>query len=75
MNRENFYDVVAPVAKAEATVTMYEFAGGAYPLVSSIGVVGNVALTKILPNMDHYDPVLAGRILRADLMAAGMGKI
>lgn len=112
VSRDNFYDVVVPVAKAEGTVTMYNFAGsfgdtwkelttrfeakygikvnytdvvgdqanqqliavqkagqdapvdvyfaggGGYPLLSSTGVVGKIALTKILPNMDHYDPVL-----------------
>ncbi|CZT37377.1 extracellular solute-binding protein [Rhizobium sp. 9140] len=114
--RDNFYEIVVPAAKAEGTVTMYNFAGsfgdtwkelirrfeakygikvsysdvkgdqanqqliavqaagqdspvdvyfaggGGYPLLSSKGVVGKIALTKILPNMDHYDPVLSETI-------------
>jgi multiple sugar transport system substrate-binding protein/putative spermidine/putrescine transport system substrate-binding protein len=113
VTRQNFYDIVVPAAKAEGTVTMYNFAGsfadtwkelitrfetkygikvtysdvkgdqanqqliavqaagqdspvdayfaggGSYPLLSSKGVVGKIALTKILPNMDTYDPALA----------------
>lgn len=113
VTRDNFYEVVVPAAKAEGSVTMYNFAGsfgdtwqelirrfeakygikvsysdvkgdqanqqliavqsagqdspvdvyfaggGGYPLLSSKGVVGKIALTKILPNMDHYDPVLS----------------
>ncbi len=113
VTRENFYDIVVPAAKAEGSVTMYNFAGsfgdtwkelinrfeakygikvaysdvrgdqanqqliavqeagqdspvdvyfaggGGYPLLSSKGVIGNIALTKILPNMDNYNPDLA----------------
>ncbi|MBB4007993.1 extracellular solute-binding protein [Allorhizobium taibaishanense] len=113
VTRENFYDIIVPAAKAEGTVTMYNFAGsfaptwkkliemfeakygikvaysdvngdqadqqliavqsagqdapvdayfsggGDYPLLSSKGVIGNIPLTKILPNMATYDPVLA----------------
>lgn len=113
VTRENFYDIVVPAAKAEGSVTMYNFAGsfgdtwkelinrfeakygikvaysdvrgdqanqqliavqeagqdspvdvyfaggGGYPLLSSKGVIGNIALTKILPNMDNYNPELA----------------
>ncbi|OBZ95072.1 ABC transporter substrate-binding protein [Pararhizobium polonicum] len=113
VTRDNFYDIVVPAAKAEGTVTMYNFAGsfgdawkelitrfearygikveysdvngaqadqqliavqkagedapvdayfaggGDYPLLSSAGVVGNIPLTTILPNMDHYDPAFA----------------
>lgn len=113
VTRENFYEIVVPAAKAEGTVTMYNFAGsfadtwkelitrfetkygikvaysdvkgdqanqqliavqsagqdspvdayfaggGGYPLLSTKGVVGNIPLTKILPNMANYDPVLA----------------
>ncbi|NHT77049.1 extracellular solute-binding protein [Rhizobiaceae bacterium CRRU44] len=116
VTRDNFYEIVVPAAKAEGTVTMYNFAGsfgdtwkelirrfeakygikvsysdvkgdqanqqliavqaagqdspvdvyfaggGGYPLLSSKGVVGKIALTKILPNMDHYDPVLSETI-------------
>ncbi|MFN3672583.1 MAG: ABC transporter substrate-binding protein, partial [Bosea sp. (in: a-proteobacteria)] len=28
LTRENFYDVIVPLAKAEGTVVMYNFAGG-----------------------------------------------
>ncbi len=113
VTRENFYDIVVPAAKAEGSLTMYNFAGsfgdtwkeligrfetkygikvtysdvkgdqanqqliavqaagqdspvdayfsggGSYPLLSSKGVVGNIPLTKILPNMADYDPALA----------------
>ncbi|MVA26302.1 extracellular solute-binding protein [Agrobacterium vitis] len=113
VTRENFYDLVVPAAKAEGTVTMYNYAGsfgetwknltdsftakygikviysdvngdqanqqliavqasgqdapvdayfaggGSYPLLSAKGVIGNIPLTKILPNMATYDPVLA----------------
>ncbi|XUY28951.1 extracellular solute-binding protein [Agrobacterium sp. rho-8.1] len=113
VTRENFYDIVVPAAKAEGSVTMYNFAGsfgdtwkelitrfearygirvtysdvkgeqanqqliavqtagqdapvdayfaggGSYPLLSSKGVVGNIPLTKILPNMDTYNPEFA----------------
>ncbi|WP_337271438.1 extracellular solute-binding protein [Oryzifoliimicrobium ureilyticus] len=113
VTRDNFYDLVVPAAKAEGSVTMYNFAGsfadtwnelikrfeskygikvnysdvngdqanqqliavqaagedspvdvyfaggGGYPLLSSKGVVGNIALTKILPNMANYNPDLA----------------
>ncbi|MDO1584909.1 extracellular solute-binding protein [Rhizobium oryzicola] len=116
VTRENFYDIVVPAAKAEGTVTMYNFAGsfsdtwkkltdsfeakygikvvysdvngdqanqqliavqaagqdapvdvyfaggGGYPLLSSKGVIGKIALTKVLPNMATYDPVLADTV-------------
>ncbi|CUX54613.1 ABC transporter, substrate binding protein [Agrobacterium deltaense Zutra 3/1] len=113
VTRDNFYEIVVPAAKAEGSVTMYNFAGsfadtwkelitrfeakygikvaysdvkgdqanqqliavqaagqdspvdayfaggGSYPLLSAKGVVGNIALTKILPNMANYNPELA----------------
>ncbi|MBO9099600.1 MULTISPECIES: extracellular solute-binding protein [unclassified Rhizobium] len=116
VTRDNFYDIVVPAAKAEGTVTMYNFAGsfsdtwqelitrfkakyginveyhdvngeqanqqlivvqqagqdapvdayftggGSFPLLSSKGVIGNIALTKILPNMWSYDPTLADTV-------------
>ncbi len=116
VTRDNFYDIVVPAAKAEGTVTMYNFAGsfadtwkelitrfeakygikvaysdvkgdqanqqliavqaagqdspvdayfaggGSYPLLSAKGVVGNIALTKILPNMANYNPEMAETI-------------
>ncbi|MET0173319.1 MAG: extracellular solute-binding protein [Agrobacterium vaccinii] len=120
VTRENFYDIVVPAAKAEGSVTMYNFAGsfadtwkelitsfeakygikvaysdvngdqanqqliavhaagqdspvdayfaggGEYPLLSSKGVVGKIALTDILPNMANYDPVLAKNLFGKD---------
>lgn len=113
VTRENFYEIVIPAAKAEGSLTMYNFAGsfadtwkelisrfetkygikvaysdvkgdqanqqliavqaagqdspvdvyfaggGGYPLLSSKGVIGNIPLPKILPNMANYDPALA----------------
>lgn len=113
LTRDNFYDVLVPLAKAEGSVTMYNFAGsfgdvwkelitrfeaeygvkveysdvkgaqanqqliavhgagqdspvdayfvggGDYPLLSGAGVVGNIPLTSLLPNMDAYNPDLA----------------
>lgn len=43
----------------DSPVDVYFAGGGGYPLLSEKGVVGKIALTKILPNMDRYDPVMA----------------
>lgn len=49
-------------AGQDSPVDVYFAGGGGYPLLSSKGVVGKIALTKILPNMDHYDLVLSDTI-------------
>lgn len=51
--------IAVQAAGQDSPVDAYFSGGGDYPLLSSKGVVGNIALTKILPNMANYDPVLA----------------
>ncbi|OLP58874.1 ABC transporter substrate-binding protein [Xaviernesmea oryzae] len=49
-------------AGQDAPVDAFFAGGGSFPLLSSTGVLGNVPLTKILPNFDHYDPALAENV-------------
>nr|WP_082477410.1 extracellular solute-binding protein [Rhizobium sp. Leaf371] len=54
--------IAVQAAGQDSPVDVYFAGGGGYPLLSSKGVVGKIALTKILPNMDHYDPVLSDSV-------------
>lgn len=51
--------IAVHAAGQNSPVDAYFAGGGDYPLLSSKGVVGNIPLTKILPNMANYDPALA----------------
>lgn len=54
--------IVVQQAGQDAPVDAYFTGGGSFPLLSSKGVIGNIALTKILPNMRSYDPTLADTV-------------